>query len=298
MDQSPPGSSVHGILQARILEWVAMPFSRGSSQPRDWILVFCIAESLPSEPQRKPNKGFRVFQDKSLKRWLWPTPQALVPSLRRSQLFSSHPPSHDLTIPSIHEFCAQNCPVFFFTVYPQALPLLPADTETRRPLASGVAGDPGVVSFKLDDLSTQDLRGCSTTKIKFIWLWKFGLDWHDREERRFVCVCVCVCFLSERVETKLQKPKCQSVSSQPVHLESQPVREKQREKQNLKKFCFVQLARRVMNVLRSEWLHDQSASGKLIRCCYGLGPDMDGKESRKKKKNQELLEWGGPELGG
>jgi len=35
MDYSPPGSSVHGILQARILEWVAMPFSRGSSQPRD-----------------------------------------------------------------------------------------------------------------------------------------------------------------------------------------------------------------------------------------------------------------------
>ena len=32
----PPGSSVHGILQARILEWVAMPSSRGSSQPRDW----------------------------------------------------------------------------------------------------------------------------------------------------------------------------------------------------------------------------------------------------------------------
>ena len=34
MDGSPPGSSVHGILQARILEWVAIPFSRGSSQPR------------------------------------------------------------------------------------------------------------------------------------------------------------------------------------------------------------------------------------------------------------------------
>ena len=34
-DCSPPGSSVHGILQARILEWVAMPSSRGSSQPRD-----------------------------------------------------------------------------------------------------------------------------------------------------------------------------------------------------------------------------------------------------------------------
>ena len=35
MDCSPPGSSVHGILQARILEWVATPSSRGSSQPRD-----------------------------------------------------------------------------------------------------------------------------------------------------------------------------------------------------------------------------------------------------------------------
>ena len=36
---SLPGSSVHGILQARILEWVAIPFSRGSLQPRDWTWV-------------------------------------------------------------------------------------------------------------------------------------------------------------------------------------------------------------------------------------------------------------------
>ena len=35
VDCSPPGSSVHGILQARILEWLAVPFSRGSSLPRD-----------------------------------------------------------------------------------------------------------------------------------------------------------------------------------------------------------------------------------------------------------------------
>ena len=35
MDCSPPGSSVHGILQARILEWVTMPSSRGSSRHRD-----------------------------------------------------------------------------------------------------------------------------------------------------------------------------------------------------------------------------------------------------------------------
>ena len=43
MDYSPPGSSIHGILQARILEWVAISFSRGSSWPRDWAQVSCIA---------------------------------------------------------------------------------------------------------------------------------------------------------------------------------------------------------------------------------------------------------------
>ena len=43
MDCSLPGSSVHGILQGRILEWVAIPFSRGSSWPRDGTQVSCIA---------------------------------------------------------------------------------------------------------------------------------------------------------------------------------------------------------------------------------------------------------------
>ena len=43
MDYNPLGSSVHGISQARILEWIAIPFSRGSSQPRDWTWVSYIA---------------------------------------------------------------------------------------------------------------------------------------------------------------------------------------------------------------------------------------------------------------
>ena len=43
LDCSPPGSSVHGMLQARTLEWVAMPFSRGSSRPRDRTRVSRIA---------------------------------------------------------------------------------------------------------------------------------------------------------------------------------------------------------------------------------------------------------------
>ena len=43
MDCSPPGSSVFGVLQARILEWVVIPFSKGSPQPRDGTQVSCMA---------------------------------------------------------------------------------------------------------------------------------------------------------------------------------------------------------------------------------------------------------------
>ena len=43
MDCSLPGSSVHEILQARVLEWVSLPFSRGSSQPRDQTEVFYVS---------------------------------------------------------------------------------------------------------------------------------------------------------------------------------------------------------------------------------------------------------------
>ena len=52
---------VHGILQARILEWVAFPFPRGSSQPRDRTQVSHIANSLPAEPQGKPNVHHRYL---------------------------------------------------------------------------------------------------------------------------------------------------------------------------------------------------------------------------------------------
>ena len=45
---SPSGFSIHGILQARILEWVAIPFSRGPSPPKDWTQVSCTAGSCLS----------------------------------------------------------------------------------------------------------------------------------------------------------------------------------------------------------------------------------------------------------
>ena len=45
MDYSLLGSSVHWVLQARILDWVAMPFFRGSSQPRDWTCISYISST-------------------------------------------------------------------------------------------------------------------------------------------------------------------------------------------------------------------------------------------------------------
>ena len=63
MDCRLPGSSVHGILQARILEWVAISFSRGPSWPRDRTQVFCIAgRFFTLWPTREANYKPIIFQ--------------------------------------------------------------------------------------------------------------------------------------------------------------------------------------------------------------------------------------------
>ena len=65
-DCSPPGFSFHGILQVRILQWVAIPFSRGSSRPKDQSQVSCITgrffNSLSN--QRRPISLKRVQMSK------------------------------------------------------------------------------------------------------------------------------------------------------------------------------------------------------------------------------------------
>ena len=63
IDCSPPGSSIHGILQARILEWIAIPFSKRSHLPRDWTCiscVLCIASRLFTSHQGS-SKGHVLF---------------------------------------------------------------------------------------------------------------------------------------------------------------------------------------------------------------------------------------------
>ena len=62
MDCSLPGSSVHGVFQARVLEWVAISFFRGPSWPSDRTQVSCIAgRHFTSEPPGKPTKALCMY---------------------------------------------------------------------------------------------------------------------------------------------------------------------------------------------------------------------------------------------
>ena len=75
VDCSPPGSAVHGVLQARILEWGAVSFSRGSSQARNGTQVSCIGRQIvfTTEPPGKPlEKSFRptvLYPDEVSFKW-------------------------------------------------------------------------------------------------------------------------------------------------------------------------------------------------------------------------------------
>ena len=81
LDGSPPGSSVHGILQARILGWAAMPSSMGSSRPRDGTRGSggsCTAgEFFTAESQGKPHCGFY---------WAINTSDGKLPLLLRAEM--------------------------------------------------------------------------------------------------------------------------------------------------------------------------------------------------------------------
>ena len=73
MDCSLPGSSVHGILQARIVEWVAISFSRGSCQPRDQTLVSCIADRFfTGWANREVHIYILMFSSSTVSVSLWP----------------------------------------------------------------------------------------------------------------------------------------------------------------------------------------------------------------------------------
>ena len=86
VNHSPPGSSVRGISQARILEWVAIPSSRGSSRPRDRTLIShdsCFGRRrvlLSLAPPRKPLESGRSCQTEP-----WPQKE-MQPQILRLEL--------------------------------------------------------------------------------------------------------------------------------------------------------------------------------------------------------------------
>ena len=94
-DHSPGGSSVHGVLQARKMEWVSMPSSRGSSQPRDWTSVFLIScvvgRFFATEP---PGKQFSsvcfYFFFKYIHRVVQPSPLSNFYVSKFGKLSSGH----------------------------------------------------------------------------------------------------------------------------------------------------------------------------------------------------------------
>ena len=96
MDCHPPGSSVHGSSQARILEWIAIPFFGGSSQPRDQTQVSCVAgrffiwatrEAQTQSPIPIPCSSTREISAQTALSFSW---QSIA---RVSALWSSFPPS-------------------------------------------------------------------------------------------------------------------------------------------------------------------------------------------------------------
>ena len=65
VDCSLPTSSVRDILQARVLEWVAIPFSRGASWPRDWSQVSCIAGRFFTIRANREVRGAQMWDELS-----------------------------------------------------------------------------------------------------------------------------------------------------------------------------------------------------------------------------------------
>ena len=102
MDCSLPGSSVHGFLQARILKWVAMASSRGSSWPRDQTQVSCIAgRFLTGWATRKPSLPlYYTSRSGTLKVFLFLPSSVLVETFRTYSIYFC--PFHFHCIPRFH----------------------------------------------------------------------------------------------------------------------------------------------------------------------------------------------------
>ena len=110
MDCSLSGSSVHGIFQARVLEWVAISFSKGSSRPRDWTQVSRIAGRhftvWATSEVLFPQKVYWVTS--FLKEPLWRAKMDFLQKANYKNLNKSNTKTHNITC-----FISNDCLCFF-----------------------------------------------------------------------------------------------------------------------------------------------------------------------------------------
>ena len=92
MDCSLPGFSIHGIFQARVLEWVAISFSRGSSWPRDWTQVSRIADR--HNIKGREESSYKLIMWRLKANWLWSESHLI----HHPSTFCSHDLAKALTI--------------------------------------------------------------------------------------------------------------------------------------------------------------------------------------------------------
>ena len=121
MNHSLPGSSVHGISQARILEWVAISFSRGSSQPRDWTHISYTDRWILYHG--KPHQVFLLLFSRSV------MPDSLQPhGLQHTRLPCSKPS------PGV---CSNSCPLSWWCHPTISSSVIPFSSRLQFFLASG-----------------------------------------------------------------------------------------------------------------------------------------------------------------
>ena len=119
MDCSPPSSSVHGVLQARKLEWLAMPSSRGSSPARDQTHVSCLAGGVfTAEHRRSPGERYTNLINRKSFPPYYPTRKCST--IFRSQILSlpGTPAQFSLSSPFHLGYLQQNRHTVPFFLFP------------------------------------------------------------------------------------------------------------------------------------------------------------------------------------
>ena len=168
MEHSPPGSSVHGILQARILEWVVMPSFKGSSQPRNCTCISCIASRFFT--QWATWEAHQIRSDQSFSRVRlfatpWITARQASLSITNSQT-SPRLTSIESVMPSSHLILCR--PLLLLPPIPPSIRVFSNESTLRIRWPkywsfsfSIIASKdiPGLISFRMDRLDLLAVQG-------------------------------------------------------------------------------------------------------------------------------------------